>query len=493
MLIDNKKIYNEDGMVIKTVWDFIDTFAGINSKQEGELDVVSGYFTIRALSKLCHDIPETDEFRMVFSELVKEDGKDDHILDLLNGTLDVETATSLNQYAEDAKAFLRRDTVHVRAIIEAFCHAKAYLFRNKSPQQFSFYLSGSSNLTDAGLGLKSSPNIELNTGENCGKSDKDYKEMCSWFDDTWKHALEEIPIDPTNPKAGKISVKEYFIKKIEDYFRKYTPEEIYYKILFEMFNADIEMDDSIEHRKDMSLLQTSVIWNTLFNYQQKGVISLIKMLRKYNGAILADAVGLGKTFSALAVIKYFQTQGYTTLVLCPKKLEQNWKQYQRRHGSQFERDDLDYLVRFHTDLQDERLQRNYDEADLQYIQRREKLLIVIDESHNLRNENSGRYKELVDTIIKKRDEDDKRDIKILMLSATPINTGLKDVKGQFNLIARGEDNHFDNDEFEINSLKYLFADFFAYDLSEVVVRVARREFRHLHRLPRLSEAPGEVP
>ena len=115
----------------------------------------------------------------------------------------------------------------------------------------------------------------------------------------------------------------------------YTPEEIYYKILFEMFNADIELDDSIEHRKDMSLLQTSVIWNTLFNYQQKGVISLIKMLRKYNGAILADAVGLGKTFSALAVIKYFQTQGYTTLVLCPKKLEQNWTQYQRRHDSPF--------------------------------------------------------------------------------------------------------------------------------------------------------------
>ena len=98
------------------------------------------------------------------------------------------------------------------------------------------------------------------------------------------------------------------------------------------------------------------------------------------------------------MIKYFQTQGYTTMVLCPKKLEQNWKQYQRRHDSQFERDDLDYLVRFHTDLQDDRLQRNYDEADLAYIQRRNKLLIVIDESHNLRNESSGRYKELVESI-----------------------------------------------------------------------------------------------
>ena len=459
MLIDNKKSrYQNDGIDIKTVWDFINRYSGIQSHEEGSLDIVTGYFTIRALSKLFREIPETDDFRLVSSELIKEDGAEDHILDLLNGNLDVETATSLNEYAEDAKAFLRRNTVQVRAIMEAFCHAKAYIFSNQDPFGRSFYLSGSSNLTDAGLGLKTSSNVELNAGETCDKTNDDYKEICSWFEDIWKDAKQEIPIDPANPKAGKISVKDYFIQKIDEYFRKYTPEEIYYKILFEMFNADIEMDDSIEHRKDMSLLQTSVIWNTLFNYQQKGVISLIKMLRKYNGAILADAVGLGKTFSALAVIKYFQTQGYTTVVLCPKKLEQNWKQYQRRHDSQFEKDDLDYLVRFHTDLQDDRLQRNYDDADLAYLQRRNKLLIVIDESHNLRNENSGRYKELVDTIIKKRDEEDKRDIKILMLSATPINTGLKDVKGQFNLIGRGEDKHFDDDEFEIESLRYLFAD-----------------------------------
>lgn len=459
MLIDNKKSrYQDVGVDIKTVWEFIDRYSGIESGKAGNLDIVTGYFTIRALSKLYNDIPESDAFRIISSELIKEDGTENHILDLLNGNLDVETAVSLDHYAEDAKAFLRRNNVHVRAITEAFCHAKAYIYTNVNPYEQGYFLSGSSNLTEAGLGLKPTANVELVNGVTCDQTNKDYQEICSWFEDIWKAAKDEIPIDPTNPKAGKISVKEYFIQKIDEYFRKYTPEEIYYKILFEMFNADIEMDDSIEHRKDMSLLQTSVIWNTLFNYQQKGVISLIKMLRKYNGAILADAVGLGKTFSALAVMKYFQTQGYTTLVLCPKKLQQNWEQYQRRHDSQFERDDLDYLVRFHTDLQDGRLERNYSGADLNYLQRRNKLLIVIDESHNLRNENSGRYKELVETLIKKRNDEDKRDIKILMLSATPINTGLKDVKGQFNLIARDEDKHFDNDDFEIESLTYLFAD-----------------------------------
>ena len=459
MLIDNKiNRYVEDGLDMKTVWDFINEYSGKKSGQEGKLDIVTGYFTVRALARLYHDIPETDEFRIISSEMINDNISEERILDLLNGEPDFETAVDLEQYAEDAKAFLLRNNVHVKAIVDAFCHAKAYIFENKNPRNDSFYMSGSSNLTDAGLGLKSSSNVELNTGKPCKKSDNDYKEICTWFNDIWKAAKDEIPVDRENPRAGKISVKEYFIKKIEDYFRKYTPEEIYYKILFELFNADIELDSSIEHRKDMSLLQTSVIWNTLFNYQQKGVISLIKMLRKYNGAILADAVGLGKTFSALAVIKYFQTQGFTTIVLCPKKLEQNWTQYLRRRQSQFERDDFDYLVRFHTDLQDDRLQRAYEDASLEYLQKRQKLLIVIDESHNLRNEKSGRYQELLESLIHKRNEDDKRDIKVLMLSATPINTGLNDVKGQFNLIGRGDDAHFNDDEFEVESLKNLFTD-----------------------------------
>ena len=253
-------------------------------------------------------------------------------------------------------------------------------------------------------------------------------------------------------------MKDYFIRKIDEYFRKYTPEEIYYKILFELFNSDIDLDGGIEHQKDMSLLQTSVIWKTLFNYQQKGVISLIKMLRKYNGAILADAVGLGKTFSALAVIKYFQTQNYLTVLLCPKKLEESWTQYLKRHGLRFEKDEFDYVVRFHTDLQNDRLQTAYQDARRDYLQSHKKILFVIDESHNLRNEKSGRYQELLTTLIQNQPNVEGRDVKVLMLSATPINTGLNDVKGQFNLIGQGRDDAFNNDEYGIDSLRNLFAD-----------------------------------
>ena len=182
------------------------------------------------------------------------------------------------------------------------------------------------------------------------------------------------------------------------------------------------------------------------------------MLRKYNGAILADAVGLGKTFSALAVIKYFQTQNYVTVLLCPKKLERNWTQYLKRHGSRFDKDEFDYIVRFHTDLQNERLQNAYDDAPLSWLQSRKKVLIVIDESHNLRNEKSGRYQDLLLNLIQSQDPDSGRDVKVLMLSATPINTGLNDVKGQFNLIGHGNDAAFDTEDFNIESLRNLFAD-----------------------------------
>lgn len=459
MLIDNKtNRYSDSGFNIVTVWDFIKEFSGKSTEQVGSLDIVTGYFTIRALSKLYNELPEEDVFRIVSSEMVIQEEDKNHIIDLLNGDSSIDATLNLDEYAREAKAFLQRNTVQIKAIVNAFCHAKAYMFKNSNPRNDSFYLTGSSNLTDAGLGLKATSNIELTMGDPVKLSDKDYKEVCSWFEDIWKMAVEYIPSDPTNPKSDKISVKEYFIKKIDDYFRRYTPEEIYYKILFELFNSDIELDGSIEHRQDMSLLQTSEIWKTLFKYQQQGVISLIKMLRKYNGAILADAVGLGKTFSALAVIKYFQTQNYVTILLCPKKLEQNWTQYLKRHGSRFDKDEFDYIVRFHTDLQNDRLQNAYDDAPLSWLQTRKKVLVVIDESHNLRNEKSGRYQDLLQNLIQGKGPDIGRDVKVLMLSATPINTGLNDVKGQFNLIGHGNDAAFDTEDFNIESLKNLFAD-----------------------------------
>lgn len=459
MLIDNKvDRYPNDGIDIVTVWDFLKTYSSKDTGETGKMDIVTGYFTIFSLSKLYEELPEENYYRIISSEMVGDDYKKDVIVNLLSDDMDISNIGNLDKHARQAIAFLERDNVDMRAEIPDFCHAKAYIFRNGNPTHSNYYVTGSSNLTPAGIGLKAVPNVELNIAETCNNSNADYTELRKWYEDIWAKARTEVPEDSDNKRSPKVPVKEYFIRKIKEYFRKYSPEEIYYKILFELFNADLDLDAGIEHTKDMSMLQTSEIWNTLFNYQQKGVISLIKMLRKYNGAILADAVGLGKTFSALAVIKYFQIQNYTTVVLCPKKLKQNWVQYLRGTNSRFERDEFKYQVRFHTDLQNERLQYAYDRYKLDYLQSRKKVLLVIDESHNLRNEKSSRYKDLLETLIKNLPGQDKRDVKVLMLSATPINTGLKDVKGQFNLIGHGADNAFDNDEFGVESLDNTFRD-----------------------------------
>lgn len=458
MIIDNKQDRDpNDGINTTTVWDYMKYYTDPEKDREGVLDIVTGFFSVTGLELLGKHFSPNNEYRMVLAQMVADDQFQDHILDLLNDDCGIENALHLSDAAKNALEFLRRDKVHVKAIINAFCHAKLYLFKDNHDPAHNYYVQGSSNLTYAGLGYTPSSNVELNLADT-GNSDT-YRSLRSWFEEQWTSvAKEKMPEDREKPKGAQIDVKQYFIQEIEKIFRKYTPEEIYYKILFELFNSDLDLDGGIEHRQDMQLLQTSVIWNTLFNYQQKGVISLIKMLRKYNGAILADAVGLGKTFSALAVIKYFQTQNYLTVLLCPKKLEQNWDQYLRRRNSRFEKDEFDYIVRFHTDMQNDRMEERYTDAKLSYLQTRKKILVVIDESHNLRNEKSGRYQELMAKLIQNNEGQENRDVKVLMLSATPINTGLNDVKGQFNLIGHGKDDAFDNDDFGVESLTNLFKD-----------------------------------
>lgn len=458
MIIDNKQDRDSnDGINTTTVWDYMKYYTDPEKDREGVLDIVTGFFSVTGLELLGKHFSPNNEYRMVLAQMVADNQFQDHILDLLNDDCGIENALHLSDAAKNALEFLRRDKVHVKAIINAFCHAKLYLFKDNHDPAHNYYVQGSSNLTYAGLGYTPSSNVELNLADT-GNSDT-YRSLRSWFEEQWTSvAKEKMPEDREKPKGAQIDVKQYFIQEIEKIFRKYTPEEIYYKILFELFNSDLDLDGGIEHRQDMQLLQTSVIWNTLFNYQQKGVISLIKMLRKYNGAILADAVGLGKTFSALAVIKYFQTQNYLTVLLCPKKLEQNWDQYLRRRNSRFEKDEFDYIVRFHTDMQNDRMEERYTDAKLSYLQTRKKILVVIDESHNLRNEKSGRYQELMAKLIQNKEGQENRDVKVLMLSATPINTGLNDVKGQFNLIGHGKDDAFDNDDFGVESLTNLFKD-----------------------------------
>lgn len=450
MIIDNKQIYGSNEN-IKTVWDCIFDYSNPGKGREGKMDIVTGFFSVAALHILHTALSRENKYRIVLGD-IHDMARDEDFLkkavNLLQGDSAIESAFQLSTYANNAIAFLKRKTVEVRTINNAFCHAKSYVFEDKDDPAHDFGIVGSSNLTEAGLGIKESSNVELNLVET-GRENAAVKDLKKWFENQWNTvASARIAIPIENGKTIEKDAKAYLIEQIELIFKAYTPEEIYQKILFEFFRADIEMNDSIEYRRDMEFLQKSRVWNTLFEFQRSGVVSLVKLLTRYGGAILADAVGLGKTFSALGVIKYFQNNGYHTLILCPKKLRNNWTRYKENANSRFEEDHFNYVVRCHTDLQDNRMD-NYvgDNVTKDTILDYEKLLVVVDESHNLRNDKSSRYNMLLNEIIS---ESAKRGhtVKVLLLSATPINTGLKDIRNQFKMIGYNGNDHF-YDEFNL--------------------------------------------
>lgn len=445
MILDNKNILNKKSQ-ITTVWEYLKKYtAGEN------LNIVSGFFTISALSLLKQFDKEPQKFRLILSEIAQRSDQKIKVIDILQGTSDLTNAFSLQATAQKAIEILKQDNVELRRIDNAFCHAKTYIYEAEEADD-CFFIAGSSNFTEKGLGYyKGSSNIEFNVARK-GFDGDDFQGTLKWFEDIWTNVAKDTVDVFENEKKITKTVKQYFIDCIENFCKEYLPRDIYYKILFELFHDDIELSLSNESNRSITRLEDSIIWNILFDYQKKGVRSLIAMLSKYNGAILADAVGLGKTFSALAVIKYFQGEGYFTLVLCPKKLQANWEQYLSHQGSRFERDEFDYEVRFHTDLQEGRLD-SYNRAPLSFLKSRPKMLIVIDESHNLRNDKSGRYKYLVEELLKNRPHDD---IKILELSATPVNNHLMDVRNQFKLMVRDADNGFNIEGFNIPSLMDLF-------------------------------------
>lgn len=444
MLLDNKTP-SEDNEPYKVV-DFLEKHT-----KTGALDLVTGFFSVNALALMKNNINKAQTYRLILGNLLQEISDENRIIDLLNGDAGIEKTLSLSISAKQAIEFLKQDKVLVKNIQRNFCHAKTYIYSDKEDSINHYHIIGSSNLTDAGLGIKESSNIELNsatTGNNA-----DFKELKKWFNHQWNNIAQDIV---ELPDKRKIPVKEHIVELIGKLSKEYNPEDLYYKVLYELFKEDIlSLTSNEEFKREIEHLEETVIYNTLFSYQQKGAISLIKMLQKYNGAILADAVGLGKTWTALAVMKYFQLKGYTVILFCPKKLRNNWQQYQAGLGSRFESDEIEYYVRHHTDLQDERLSAtNYSDFPLEKIQKKQKLLIVIDESHNLRNDKSSRYKFLVEKVLMPHKP--KRDVKVLQLSATPINNKLLDIRNQFKLMAKGEDEGFAQSGLEINSLENIF-------------------------------------
>ena len=164
------KHHLDGGLGITTVWDFMKEYNNKERGDIGQLDIVTGFFTISTLSRLYEELPEENHYRIISSEMVCEDLKKDFIVDLLSDDMDISSMGNLDKHAAQAIAFLERKTVEMRAVVPEFCHAKAYLFKNKDPHRLSYYLTGSSNLTPAGIGFKPSSNVELNIAETGGSS-----------------------------------------------------------------------------------------------------------------------------------------------------------------------------------------------------------------------------------------------------------------------------------------------------------------------------------
>ena len=245
------------------------------------------------------------------------------------------------------------------------------------------------------------------------------------FDTIWS--------DPTRVE----DVTDAICDHIASVYQENSPERVYFIMLYNIFHAFLEDIDEDVLPNDRTGYQESLVWQKLFNYQRDAATGIINKLETYNGCILADSVGLGKTFTALAVIKYYELRNRSVLVLCPKKLTDNWLNYNTNlKTNPFARDRFNYDVLCHTDLS--RISGTSNGIPLNRVNWGNYDLVVIDESHNFRNndafkEKETRYQKLMNQVIRAGVK-----TKVLMLSATPVNNRFNDLRNQLALAYEGQ-------------------------------------------------------
>ena len=317
-------------------------------------------------------------------------------------------------------------------------------------------VQGNFDLSLAGLGKIVSNNYYTNLVV------KNEREFINIFNDLWNM--------PTNEDL-KSKITDY-LKKI---YEEKSPEFIYFFTLYKIFENILDNFDEDKIINSRTGFKNTVIWNKLFNFQKDAVIGAIEKLEKYNGCIIADSVGLGKTFEALAIIKYYELKNNKVLVLTPKKLRENWNIYRINDKRNILAEDrFNYDILNHTDLNRE---KGYSgEINLETINWGNYDLIVIDESHNFRNANlkkkKSRYQKLLEDIIKSGIK-----TKVLMLSATPVNNRLNDLKNQIAFITEDNDKAFT--DYGIKSI-------------ETTLRIAQAKFNQWMELPEKEKSTKKL-
>ena len=389
--------------------------------------LVSAYFTIYGYELLEEALSEVGDVRFLFGDPTSvenvDPGRDEpKSFELTEDGLIPNQALRQKYLARRCAEWVKRDSVAIRSARRSnFLHGKLYISESRKAAPSA--IVGSSNFTKRGLGGGDQANLEI----NLATTDKaTVAELREWFDLLW------------NNEDRVEDVKRKVLDALRRIGGDHSPEAIYYKTLYELFRKELEARLAGDGGLVAAGFSDSQIWNKLYEFQKDGVKSVISKLRAHNGCVLADSVGLGKTYTALAVIKYFELYNEPTLVLCPRKLHDNWSLYQVANGhieNPFPDDRFGYSLLAHTDLsRDSGMSGGVDLANFSWSNYK---LVVIDESHNFRNSDGKRYQRLMEEVIKQGSQ-----TKVLMLSATPVNTSLTDLRNQIYLMTGGREDSF---------------------------------------------------
>ncbi len=404
-------------------------FLRANIRDGSFLSVVSAYFTIYAYDELQKTLNQIEHCQFLLGEptfVNRMDPDKTEKKSFLLNEAGLRLANQLQQkrVARQCADWIK-DKVKIKTIKQTnLLHGKMYHIANGGVEDA---IIGSSNFTVRGLGLSEKDNnIELNLIVD---GNRDRRELKDWFNEIW------------NDQSLVQDVKNDVIQYLEKLYANQPPQFIYYLTLFHLFRDFLDGTKDFDEALRKLALPDTGIWKALFSFQKDGAKAAINKILNYNGCILADSVGLGKTYTALAVIKYFELRNERVLVLCPKKLRRNWTVYRANSTlNPFSEDRFRFDVLHHTDLSRDTGDSNgVDLADLNWGAYD---LVVIDESHNFRNNKiavqrpkdperrRSRYERLMEDIISSGVR-----TKVLLLSATPVNNQLADLRNQISFIA----------------------------------------------------------
>lgn len=407
-------------------------------KKYSKLSVAASCFSIYAFQELKKELTNLDELRFIFTsptfttEKAKKEKREFYIPRLnrersLYGTeFEIKLRNELTQksIAKECAQWIKRKVTFKSNVTDENMMGFIHL-DNKSYMPINGF-------TTVDLGCERGNNAYCMIQKIEAPFSNAYLEL---FDNLW------------NDSDKLQDVTDEVIDNITAAYNENSPDFIYFVTLYNIFNEFLEDISEDVLPNEATGFKESKIWSMLYNFQKDAALAIINKLEKYNGCILADSVGLGKTFTALAVIKYYENRNKSVLVLCPKKLGNNWKTYKDNYvNNPVASDRLRYDVLYHTDLN--RTHGTSNGLDLDRLNWGNYDLVVIDESHNFRNggklsgednEKENRYLKLLNKVIRKGVK-----TKVLMLSATPVNNRFNDLKNQLALAYEGNTDFIDS-------------------------------------------------